>query len=67
MDHNEEDGLPFIIEATAGVLPDNGVALRITYATSEQRFAARKWDVAHFAMEASLSNRLTHPPLLWDC
>ncbi len=57
MDYNEEDGLPFVIEALAGILPDNGVAIQITYATTAERFEARKWDVAHFAMNASQASK----------
>ena len=57
MDYNEEDGLPFVIEALAGALPDNGVAIQITYATTAERHAARKWDVAHFAMNAGLAKQ----------
>ena len=58
MAYDEEEGLPFVVNVVVGVLPDNGVALQITYATSAQRFEAKKLDVANFAMEADLAKRL---------
>ena len=58
MEYDEEEGLPFVIDALVGALPDGGVAVRFTYASSEQRFEAKEWDVAHFAMHASQAKKL---------
>ena len=58
MDYEEEEGLPFVVDVVVGVLPDDGVALQITYATSAQRFEAKKWDVANFAMYADQAKKL---------
>lgn len=50
MSEDEEIQLPYVITVDLGRLPEGDVALRITYATSHERFEARQWDTMTFAM-----------------
>ncbi len=47
---DDEVELPFVVSVDVGQLPDEGVAIQIIYATSAERFAAKKMDTMVFAM-----------------
>jgi hypothetical protein len=54
----DDDELPFVVMTEVGNLPDNGIAIRITYAKSAERHAARQWDTAVFAMREGTAIQL---------
>lgn len=56
-DGNEVE-LPFVVMVETGRLLEDGVALRITYAASREKFEDRQWDIAVFAMSHAVASGL---------
>ncbi len=56
-DEGNDDVLPFVVTCDVGSLED-GVAIRLTYATSEERHEARQWDTAVYGMSRDVANSL---------
>jgi hypothetical protein len=50
MAENDDVELPFVVATDLGQLPQNGIALRITFASSAERFESRQWDTAVYGM-----------------
>ncbi len=55
MGDEDDDEVPFVINYDIGIVTDNGVAIRLTYATSRQRYEAREWDTAVYVMNRELA------------
>ena len=51
----EDESLPFVITYDIGKLPDNGIAIRLTYSTSIERHEAREWDTVVYAMDRKVA------------
>jgi hypothetical protein len=58
MDMDDDVELPFVVTIGVGNITPDGIALRITYATSAERHAARQWDTALFGMTIETADRL---------
>ncbi len=56
-DEDDDDVLPLGVTCDVGTLED-GSAIRLTYATSEERHEARQWDTAVYAMSHAVANSL---------
>jgi hypothetical protein len=45
-----------VVMVGVGVLePDPGVGIRLTYATSQERFEAKQWDIQEFAIPSRIA------------
>ncbi len=56
-DEDNDDVLPFVVTCDVGTVED-GVAIRLTYATSKERHEARQWDTAVYAMSRAVATSL---------
>jgi hypothetical protein len=50
--------LPMVVQFDIGILEPAGIALRLTYATSQERFENRQWDTAVYGFPLSVANEL---------
>jgi hypothetical protein len=50
--------LPIVVECEIGILEPEGIALRLTYATSRERFENHQWDTAVYGFPLSVANAL---------
>ncbi len=57
-DENDDDSLPFVITYDVGTLPEEGIAIRLTYSTSKERHEARQWDMTVYGMGRDSANGL---------
>jgi hypothetical protein len=58
MAEDEEIELPFVITLDLARIPPDGIGLRITFATSAERFESRQWDTVVYAMTRMTASEL---------
>ncbi len=56
-DEDNDDVLPFVVTCDVGTVKD-GIAIRLTYATSKERHEARQWDTAVYGMSRAVATSL---------
>jgi hypothetical protein len=59
MAEDDEIELPFVITMDLARLPPDGIGLRITFATSAERFESRQWDTVVYAMTRRAATELS--------
>jgi hypothetical protein len=58
MAEDDEIELPFVITMDLARLPPDGIGLRITFATSAERFESRQWDTVVYGMTRMAATEL---------
>jgi hypothetical protein len=59
MAEDDEIELPFVVTMDLARLPPDGFGLRITFATSAERFENRQWDTVVYAMSHRAATELS--------
>ena len=57
-DNDEEIELPFGVTVGVARLEPNGIGLKITFATSAERFKSRQWDTVVYGMSQTIATAL---------
>jgi hypothetical protein len=58
MAEGDEIELPFVVTMDLARIPPDGIGLRITFATSAERFESRQWDTVMYGMTRTAATQL---------